>query len=139
LEKLIIEFSIIIACFQILQQKNLLLFKKNSIFAPVISHDMDWNSLSNSEIIAALGKRIKNYRIKKRFTQQEFADRAGVSLFTVAQIEKGKPVSFSTLVSFLRVLRLLENFELLLPEIEISPIEMMKLQEKIPKRKKKKK
>jgi len=95
---------------------------------------MDWNSLSNSEIIIELGKRMKNHRIKTRFTQRELADRAGVSLFTVAQIEKGNPVSFSTLVALLRVLRLLENFELLLPEIEISPIEMMKLQGKTPKR-----
>jgi transcriptional regulator with XRE-family HTH domain len=95
---------------------------------------MDWNSLSNSEIIIELGSRLKNYRLKKRFTQQELADRAGLSLFTIAQIEKGKPVSFSTLVATLRVLRLLENFELLVLEIEISPIERMKLQGKMPKR-----
>jgi transcriptional regulator with XRE-family HTH domain len=100
---------------------------------------MDWNSLSNSEIILELGKRIKEYRIKKRITQQELADRAGISLFTVTQMEKGKPVSCSTLIAILRVLRLLDNFEMLLPEIEISPIELMKIQGKIPKRIRKKK
>jgi transcriptional regulator with XRE-family HTH domain len=95
---------------------------------------MDWNSLSNSEIIIELGRRLKNYRLKKRFTQHDLADRAGLSLFTIAQVEKGNPVSFSTLVAVFRVLRLLENFELLVPGIEISPIEMMKLQGKMPKR-----
>jgi len=99
---------------------------------------MDWNSLSNSEIITELGKRIKGYRIKKRFTQQELADRAGVSLFTVAQVEKGNPVSCPTLIAIFRVLRLLDNLEMLLPEIEISPIELMKLKGKIPKRIRKK-
>jgi DNA-binding XRE family transcriptional regulator len=100
---------------------------------------MDWNSLSNSEIIFELGKRMKEYRIKKRFTQQELAERAGVSLFTLAQIEKGTPVSLITLTAVLRVLRLLENFEMLLPEIEVSPIEIMKLQGKKPKRIRRKK
>jgi transcriptional regulator with XRE-family HTH domain len=100
---------------------------------------MDWNGLSNSEIIITLGKRIKEYRIKKRFTQQEVADRAGVSLFTIAQVEKGKSVSATTLIAVLRVLRLLENFEMLLPEIEASPIEIMKLKGKIPTRIRRKK
>lgn len=100
---------------------------------------MEWTTLSNSEIIFEIGKRIKEYRIKKRFTQQELADRAGVSLFTIAQIEKGKSISLTTLVAVLRVLRLLENFEMLLPEIEGSPIEIMKLQGKIPKRIRRKK
>jgi DNA-binding XRE family transcriptional regulator len=95
---------------------------------------MDWNSLSNFEITTEFSKRIKSYRIKKRLTQQELADRAGISLFTVAQIEKGKPMSFSTLIAIFRVFRMLENFEMLLPEMEISPIEMMKLQGKTPKR-----
>jgi transcriptional regulator with XRE-family HTH domain len=100
---------------------------------------MDWNSLSNFEIITEFSKRIKSYRIKKRLTQQELADRAGISLFTVAQIEKGKSMSFSTLIAIFRVFRMLENFEMLLPEMEISPIEMMKLQGKMPKRKNNKK
>jgi transcriptional regulator with XRE-family HTH domain len=100
---------------------------------------MDWNSLSNSEIILELGKRLKAYRLKKRLTQQELAEKSGVSLFTIAQIEKGKSVSLFTLIAVLRVLRLLENFEMLLPEIEASPIEIMKLQGKKPKRIRRKK
>jgi transcriptional regulator with XRE-family HTH domain len=95
---------------------------------------MDWNSLSNSEIVLEFGKRIKGYRIKKRLTQQELADKAGISLFTVTQVEKGKPVSCSTLIAILRVLRMLDNFEMLIPEMEVSPIEQMKLQGKISKR-----
>jgi transcriptional regulator with XRE-family HTH domain len=95
---------------------------------------MDWNSLSNAAIIQEIGKRIKEYRLKKRFTQNELADRAGISVFTVAQIEKGHPVSISMLLSVLRVLRLLDNLEMLLPEIGISPIELMKLKGKTPKR-----
>lgn len=90
--------------------------------------------MSNTAIIEELGKRIKEYRLKKRFTQQELANRAGISLFTVAHIEKGNPVSLSMLIPVLRVLRLLDNLEFLMPEIKISPVELLKLKGKMPKR-----
>jgi transcriptional regulator with XRE-family HTH domain len=95
---------------------------------------MDWNSLSNTAIVEEIGKRIKEYRLKKKLTQQDLAERAGISIFTVAQIEKGNPVSISMLLPVLRVLRLLDNLEMLLPEIGISPVEMMKLRGRRPKR-----
>jgi len=95
---------------------------------------MDWNSLSNTAIVQEIGKRLKEYRLKKRYTQQELAEKAGISLFSVAQIERGNAVSISILLPVLRVLRLLDNLELLLPEIGISPIELLKLKGKTPKR-----
>ena len=95
---------------------------------------MNWNSLSNAVIVVEIGKRLKEYRLKRRLSQQELAGRAGVSLFTVAKIEAGKPVSISMLLPVMRVLRLLDNLELLLPEIGISPIEMLKLKGKTPRR-----
>ena len=95
---------------------------------------MNWNSLSNSAIIEEVGKRLKDYRIRRKLTQQELANQAGISVFSVAQIERGKVVTMSVFLSVLRVLRLLENLELFIPEIGISPIELLKLKGKIPKR-----
>jgi len=100
---------------------------------------MNWNSLSNSAIIEEVGKRLKDYRIRRKLTQQELADQAGISIFSVAQIERGKVVTMSMFLSVLRVLRLLDNFELFIPEIGISPVELLKLKGKIPKRIKKSK
>jgi len=101
--------------------------------------DMNWNNLSNSAIIEEVGKRLKEYRFQRKLTQQELADQAGISLFSVTQIEKGKAVTLTLFLSVLRVLRLLDNFELLIPEIGISPIELLKLRGKTPKRVKKSK
>ena len=95
---------------------------------------MDWNSLSNANVIQEIGARIKKQRINKKMTQQQLAEKAGVSLFTIAQIEKGKSVSLNMWVAVLRVLRLLDNLDLLLPESKISPVALMKQQQKVIKR-----
>ncbi len=86
---------------------------------------MDWNSMSNDNVAQEIGKRLKTHRINKRFTQKQLAEKAGVSLFTIAQIEKGNPVSISMLIPVLRVLRLLDNMELLIPEPQISPVALL--------------
>ena len=96
--------------------------------------DMEWNSLSNSEILQEIGERIKKLRISKKLTQQQVADKAGVSLFTMAKIEKGFSVSLSMMVAVLRVLRLLDNLELLFPDTQISPVTLLKQKKKVEKR-----
>ena len=96
--------------------------------------DMEWNSQSNSEILQEIGERIKKLRISKKLTQQQVADKAGVSLFTMAKIEKGFSVSLSMMVAVLRVLRLLDNLELLFPDTQISPVTLLKQKKKVEKR-----
>jgi len=100
---------------------------------------MNWNSLNDLAVVQEIGKRLKEYRLKRRLTQQELAEQAGISIFSVAQIEHGKAVSITTILPVLRVLRLLENLELLLPEIGLSPVELLKLKGKTPKRIRRKK
>lgn len=95
---------------------------------------MDWSSLSNTAIVQEIGKRLKGYRLRKKYTQQDLATQAGVSVFSIAQIERGKSVSLSVLLPVLRALKLLDNLELLLPKTGVSPVELLKLQGKTPQR-----
>jgi putative transcriptional regulator len=87
---------------------------------------MDWTLLSDQAILETLGKRLKESRLRMNLTQRELAEHAGISLFTVTQIENGKSVSFSMIISVLRSLRMLDNLEMLVPEIKISPLELLK-------------
>lgn len=95
---------------------------------------MNWNNLSNTDVIREIGIRLREQRISKKLTQQQLANHAGLSLFTISKIEKGQSVSLSMLVAVLRVLRLLDNIEFLLPKAEISPIALLKQKQKITKR-----
>jgi transcriptional regulator with XRE-family HTH domain len=100
---------------------------------------MDWNSLSNTQVVMEIGNRLKKERINKKLTQKQLAVKAGVSLFTVAQIEKGNSVSVNMLVAVMRVLRLLPNLELLLPDQPVSPVALLKQSRKETKRVRQKK
>lgn len=81
--------------------------------------------LSDSEILIELGRRIKNCRIRKAYTQAEFAKLSGVSKGTVANVENGDSIQVSNLLKILRELNLLNALEILLPSSEISPMELI--------------
>ncbi len=91
---------------------------------------MDWYSMSNSAILAELGKRLKEYRLRKNYTQEELATKSGIGLSSIKKIENGQSVSVSILISVMRTLKLLDNFETLIPEPPISPVELLKLKGK---------
>jgi transcriptional regulator with XRE-family HTH domain len=77
---------------------------------------------------------MKAYRISRGIKQQELATESGVGVSTIAKIENGQSVTFSLLVSVMRTLGLLENFEVLVPEQKTSPMELLRMQGKQVKR-----
>jgi predicted transcriptional regulator len=64
-------------------------------------------------------------------SQDTFAKEAGVSKRTIQRIEHGFSIQTSNLVRILRVLELLENLEVLIPEPALSPIQQIKMHGKI--------
>lgn len=93
-----------------------------------------FTELSDRAILKTLGERIKAYRINNGMKQSEVAAESGVGLTTINKIENGKPVSVLLLISVLRTLNLLENLSLLVPEPKISPLRLLEIQKKQPKR-----
>lgn len=89
-----------------------------------------WTEMSDSAILVKLGTRIKDSRIRRAITQEELASSAGVSTLTVANIERGKPVTILMFLAVLRALGLLENLEYIIPEVKISPLQLKKMQGK---------
>ncbi len=89
-----------------------------------------WTELSDPAILQKIGGRIRDYRMRMEITQDELAERSGVSMGTIVRLEQGNAVSTLLFVSILRTLGLLENMDVLLPELGISPILMKKMQGK---------
>jgi len=103
---------------------------KSDTFALDKSNNMDWYGVTDAAIASELGKRIKAARLKKKLSQAEVAGRAGISAFTISQIENGKNTTLASLIAVMRVLKLLENFENLLPEQTLSPVELLQKSKK---------
>ncbi len=93
-------------------------------------------ALSNAEIIMELGRRFKEYRLSCRLTQQEAADKAGMSVVTLRQFENGKiyNITMGNFLGLLRAIGCLDQVQELLPEIPVSPYTMQQLIKNKPKR-----
>ncbi|MBQ8990489.1 MAG: helix-turn-helix domain-containing protein [Prevotella sp.] len=89
-----------------------------------------WKELSDPSILQRMGRRMRDYRIRMELTQGELAEKSGVSMGTIVRVEQGNPISTLLFISILRTMGLLENLEVLLPELNISPIQMRKMQGK---------
>lgn len=85
--------------------------------------------MTDSEIVKKLGERLRETRLRKNYSQAKVAEIAGISVKAVQNAEKGDSL-LSTYVAILRVLRSLDQLDNFLPEVKISPKQIMEMQGK---------
>jgi transcriptional regulator with XRE-family HTH domain len=72
---------------------------------------------SSAKEMADLGQRLKDARLRRRFSMETVCSRADISRPTLYKIERGDPsVSFGTYVQVLRVLGLVNDLSLIAKE-----------------------
>jgi transcriptional regulator with XRE-family HTH domain len=79
------------------------------------------------ELQTVLGERLRALRLSHNFSQRELADKSGVSLRALHNLEAG---AGSTLETFLRVLKALnavDAIETLVPQPKVSPLALLKM------------
>jgi len=82
---------------------------------------------SNLGILREIAVRLKRRRLNINMSQQELADRAGISRNTVSYIEQGEPFGILTLIQILRVLNALDGIDSFLPAPGISPLQLARM------------
>lgn len=92
--------------------------------------------MPTADIVMALGKRFKEYRIASRMTQTEVSEKSGVSLPTIKRFELGLTynITMSNFIALLKAIDYVDGLAEILPEMPISPYAIAKLEEKKPKR-----
>lgn len=75
--------------------------------------------LTDTDIQRRLAEKIRILRLQQNYSQQELAERSGVSVSTVIRTENGQTTSVDTLV---RLLRQLGKLDVLIPLLEDEPI-----------------
>jgi transcriptional regulator with XRE-family HTH domain len=80
------------------------------------------SEITDTALVAELGRRVAQHRIARSLTQDEFAARAGVGRSTVQRLEGGESIQLTSFVKLLRALEALDGLDALLtPEIR-SPL-----------------
>lgn len=83
---------------------------------------MDWYTLTDTEVIAALGGRLRLARMERSLTQHMLAEKSGLNRATIRDMEQGKSIQLLSLIAALRGMDLLESLESLLPGLDDSPV-----------------
>ncbi len=96
------------------------------------------NTKSCQEYIKELGRRIKNYRVMREMSQQELADKTGISKRSISRLEQGDSVQLNSFFMILIALDLGDNIELLVPDQTKRPSYYLEKPENIAKRVRKK-
>lgn len=90
----------------------------------------DYNSMSDDRLALMLGEFIKYHRIEKNLSQEELGTSAGLSRPTISLMERGKSMNMNSVIRVLRVLDLLFVFDAVRVSQKVSPMELLKMQEK---------
>jgi transcriptional regulator with XRE-family HTH domain len=101
-----------------------------------MSTRFDAQNQSPARIILLLGQRFKATRIALQITQQEVADKTGISITTIRRFENGLTFNL-TLAHFIAMLQAIgfaDNLDEVIPEMLPDPNELFRLQNKQRKR-----
>ena len=82
-------------------------------------------SRTTEELEKSLGQQTRSLRLRRNFDQIGLAERAGVALSALKNLELGKGATLKTFIKVLKALDRLEWMGTLAPAVSISPLQML--------------
>jgi transcriptional regulator with XRE-family HTH domain len=86
--------------------------------------------MTDSAVLAELGRRLAQHRLARNWTQAEMAAEAGLGQATVQRAERGESVQMTSMVKLLRTLGLLGSFDAAVPESITLPIAQLEREQR---------
>ena len=71
---------------------------------------------SCQEYLNSISEKIKLYRVAMNMTQQELADKSGVSVRSISRLEQGASIQLDNFIKIMSALNLGENIDILIPD-----------------------
>jgi len=81
---------------------------------------------TSDELQAVLGERLRALRLSRNFAQRELAEKAGLSLRALHNLEAGAGSTIETFLRVLKALNAVDAIETLVPQPQVSPLAMLK-------------
>jgi transcriptional regulator with XRE-family HTH domain len=88
------------------------------------------NTLTDQAVLEEIGRRLAKQRLSISKSQTELANECGLARRTIQYAEAGKSIQSESFIRILRGLGLLDVLEAVLPDQNISPMDMLKLKSK---------
>ncbi len=99
----------------------------------IIRCNMMYFAMTDKAVVKELGTRLKTLRLRSNRTQKNIAESAGLSITAIQGAEKGE-TTLLTLIKVMRTLDVLDNLDSFLPQTEISPLQLAKIEQRKRKR-----
>lgn len=82
----------------------------------------DYYEYSIPELIALLGQRFKDYRLRTEMTQKDVAEQSGITVNTIHKFENGKAgnMSLGTFLLLMKAIGCIEQLDEVMPELPES-------------------
>lgn len=90
---------------------------------------MTITKMSSHAICSEIGQRLKRARLNANMTQKQVAGQAGLSVTAVQSVERGEAL-LESVVSVLLAMNMVEQINNLVPDQQISPLQLAKLKGK---------
>jgi DNA-binding XRE family transcriptional regulator len=94
---------------------------------------MNFYGMTDDAIALELGARIQRQRLNRNKSQDQIAEAVGVSKPTIVQLERGQ-AKLTTLIAVMRALGMLDQVDQIVPEVPVSPVQVLKMSGAIRKR-----
>lgn len=92
---------------------------------------MNYYNLTDKAIVNEIGERLKTARINKNMSQGILAEKSGISLRTLQNIESGNTSSkISNIIAIMRTLEILDQLDNFIPTQLVSPIALAEMKGK---------
>src|SRR5580692_8541350 len=96
-------------------------------------HIIDNSYKTPDELQGVLGERLRALRLSRNFAQRELAEKAGISLRALHNLEAGAGSTIETFLRVLKGLNAVDTIETLVPQPKVSPLAMLKT-DRVPRR-----
>lgn len=85
---------------------------------------MSNDNLTDMELLQRIGGKLKEIRLEQNIKQKELAERAGLSMFSISQMETGHNTSMQSIIQVLRALGRMDMLDafILYNNVEASPL-----------------
>ncbi|OFX41928.1 MAG: hypothetical protein A2X08_01840 [Bacteroidetes bacterium GWA2_32_17] len=92
-------------------------------------NDKQWTAMSDAALVKTIGAFIKHQRLEQNKTQVQLAKESGINRETLSLFENGVSGNFITFIRILRSLNLLYMLQDFQIKQQISPLQLLKLEQ----------